>query len=288
MWTDIRITMETDYKIRYAAHPLDFHSYGTDKIRDEFLVTNLFVNDRINLVYSMYDRYIVGGALPVAKSLKLMTIDPVKADFLLHRREMGVINVGGDGRITIDGKTYEIKYKEAIYIGSGDKDVFFESSDPAAPARFYINSAPAHKPYPDQHVTLADAEVVELGALETSNHRKINKLLVNGVIESCQLQMGMTELRPGSVWNTMPPHVHSRRMEAYFYFEVPDNQAICHFMGEPGETRHIWMKNEEAVLSPSWSIHAASGTSNYTFIWGMAGENLDYADMDHVKIGDLK
>jgi 4-deoxy-L-threo-5-hexosulose-uronate ketol-isomerase len=181
-----------------------------------------------------------------------------------------------------------IKYKEAIYIGSGDKEVYFESSDPALPARFYINSAPAHKPYPDKHVTLADAEVVELGALETSNHRKINKLLVNGVIESCQLQMGMTELRPGSVWNTMPPHVHSRRMEAYFYFEVPDDQAICHFMGEPGETRHIWMKNEEAVLSPSWSIHAASGTSNYTFIWGMAGENLDYADMDHVKIGDLK
>jgi 4-deoxy-L-threo-5-hexosulose-uronate ketol-isomerase len=280
--------MAVDYIIRYAAHPLDFRSYDTAKIRNEFLVTDLFVDDRISLVYSMYDRYIVGGALPVTKSLKLTTIDPVKADFLLHRREMGVINVGGDGRITIDGKTYEIKYKEAIYIGSGDKDVFFESSDPAAPARFYINSAPAHKPYPDQHVTLADAEVVELGALETSNHRKINKLLVNGVIESCQLQMGMTELRPGSVWNTMPPHVHSRRMEAYFYFEVPDNQAICHFMGEPGETRHIWMKNEEAVLSPSWSIHAASGTSNYTFIWGMAGENLDYADMDHVKIGDLK
>lgn len=280
--------MVTDYKIRYAAHPIDFRSYDTEKIRDEFLITNLFVDDRINLVYSMYDRYIVGGAVPVTKSLKLMTIDPVKADFLLHRREMGVINVGGTGKIAIDGKTYIIKYKEAIYIGSGDKEVYFESSDPSLPARFYINSAPAHQSYPDKHVTLADADVVELGALETSNHRKINKLLVNGVIESCQLQMGMTELRPGSVWNTMPPHVHSRRMEAYFYFEVPDNQAICHFMGESGETRHIWMKNEEAVLSPSWSIHAASGTSNYTFIWGMAGENLDYADMDHVKIGDLR
>lgn len=280
--------MVTDYKIRYASHPADFRSYDTEKIRNEFLVTDLFVEDRINLVYSMYDRYIVGGVLPVTKSLKLTTIDPVKADFLLHRREMGVINVGGDGKISIDGKKFVIKFKEAIYIGSGDKEVYFESSDPALPARFYINSAPAHKSYPDKHVTLADAEVVELGALETSNHRKINKLLVNGVIESCQLQMGMTELRPGSVWNTMPPHVHSRRMEAYFYFEVPDNQAICHFMGEPGETRHIWMKNEEAVLSPSWSIHAASGTSNYTFIWGMAGENLDYADMDHVKIDDLK
>lgn len=280
--------MSTKYTIRYAIHPADFPGYDTENIRNEFLISDIFVKDTINLVYSMYDRYIVGGALPVSEKVKLETIEPVKADFFLHRREMGVINVGGTGKITVDGTSYELKYKEALYIGSGEKEVFFESPDSSNPAKFYINSAPAHKSYPDKHVTLDDAEVVELGSLESSNHRKINKLLVHQVIDTCQLQMGMTELKPGSVWNTMPPHLHSRRMEAYFYFEVPDEQGICHFMGEPDETRHIWMKNEEAVLSPSWSIHSASGTSNYIFIWGMAGENLDFGDMDHLQIHDLR
>lgn len=276
------------YSIRYASHPRDFKTYDTARIREEFLVSELFVENEISLVYSMYDRYIVGGAKPVNQSLKLETIDPIKADYFLHRREMGIINVGGTGKVTIDGKVYEMKNKEALYIGMGDKDVVFESLQSSQPALFYINSAPAHRACPDKLVTLADAESVEMGALETSNARTINKLLINGVVETCQLQMGMTILKPGSVWNTMPPHVHSRRMEAYFYFEVPENQAVCHFMGQPDETRPIWMKNHEAVLSPSWSIHAAAGTSNYIFIWGMAGENLDYADMDIARISDIK
>ncbi len=276
------------HSIRYATHPKDFESYNTQRIRDEFLVSNIFTPDEINLTYSMYDRYIVGGAMPLNKRLKLETIDPIKADYFLHRREMGLFNVGGSGKITIDGKEYPIQYKEAIYIGSGDKEVSFSSDNPQKPALLYINSAPAHRACTDKLVTLADAESVNLGSLETSNERTINKLLVNSVVETCQLQMGMTILKPGSVWNTMPPHVHSRRMEAYFYFEVPADQAICHFMGQPNETRPIWMKNHEAVLSPSWSIHAAAGTSNYIFIWGMAGENLDYADMDMAKISDIR
>lgn len=277
-----------NYTIRYATHPRDFVSYDTSRIRDEFLVSNIFTPDEINLVYSMYDRYIVGGALPVNKAIVLETIDPIKADFFLHRREMGVINVGGTGIIKVDDKAYEVKYQEALYIGMGDKNVSFASLDADKPAHFYINSAPAHRACPDKHVTLADAHSVEMGSLETSNARTINKLLVNQVLDTCQLQMGMTILKPGSVWNTMPPHVHSRRMEAYFYFEVPENQAICHFMGQPNETRPIWMKNHEAVLSPSWSIHAAAGTSNYIFIWGMAGENLDYGDMDMASISDIR
>ncbi len=280
--------MAVNYQIRYATHPKDFVAYDTKRIREEFLVGDFLLEDQINLVYSMYDRYIVGGAVPVNQKLALETIDPIKADFFLHRRELGIINIGGAGVIYIDGEAYEIKNKEALYVGMGDKLVEFESKDAQNPAYFYFNSAPAHRAYPDRHVTLDDAQKAEMGSLETSNARTINKLIVNGVVETCQLQMGMTILKPGSVWNTMPPHVHSRRMEAYFYFEVPANQAICHFMGQPSETRPIWMKNHEAVLSPSWSIHAAAGTSNYIFIWGMAGENLDYGDMDISSISDIK
>ncbi|MFC2091097.1 5-dehydro-4-deoxy-D-glucuronate isomerase, partial [Bacteroidota bacterium] len=204
------------------------------------------------------------------------------------RREVGVINVGGTGTVTIDGTEYVLKYKEAIYIGAGTREVTFSSESKKKPARFYFNSAPAHKEYPVKHIRLSDADSVELGSLESSNHRRINKLIVNSVVDICQLQMGMTELKAGSVWNTMPAHLHSRRMEAYFYFEVPDDQAVCHFLGDPKETRHIWLHNEEAVVSPSWSIHAAAGTSNYIFIWGMAGENLDYGDMDAYGPRDLK
>jgi 4-deoxy-L-threo-5-hexosulose-uronate ketol-isomerase len=267
-------------ELRYAAHPQDFKSYDTERLRNEFLIENVFIADEISLVYSMYDRYMVGGAMPVKKSLKLNTVDELKAEQFLDRREMGIINVGGEAEITAGSKVYTIGFKEALYLGKGTKDVVFKSADSNTPAKLYINSAPAHHAYPSKKVTLKDAEVVVLGGLETSNHRTVNKLLVNTVIETCQLQMGMTELKVGSVWNTMPVHTHNRRMEAYFYFEVPEKQAICHFMGDPDETRHIWMKNEQAVLSPSWSIHSAAGTSNYTFIWGMAGENLDYGDMD--------
>jgi 4-deoxy-L-threo-5-hexosulose-uronate ketol-isomerase len=280
--------MSVKYEIRYASNPSDAKLYDTDRIRKEFLVPNIMVNDEIHLVYSMYDRYIVGGAVPVSKSLELETIDPLKSQYFLERRELGVINVGGKGIIKVDDKEYSLGYKEALYIGAGKKKVFFSSVEKSKPAHYYINSAPAHHSYPDKKVTLADAVVAEMGSLETSNARKINKLLVREVIQTCQLQMGLTELKPGSVWNTMPPHTHNRRMEAYFYFEVPKGQAICHFMGQMDETRHIWMINEEAVLSPSWSIHSAAGTSNYNFIWGMAGENLDYGDMDSSTPDKLK
>jgi len=267
-------------ELRYAGHPADVKSYDTERIREEFLIENIFIKDEISLVYSLYDRYMVGGAMPVTKSLKLEPVDELKATEFLDRREMGIINIGGDSEITAGGIVYQIRFKEALFLGKGTMDVFFKSIDENRPAKLYINSAPAHQSYPSKKVTLTDAEIVELGSPETSNHRTINKLMVNSVVETCQLQMGMTELKPGSVWNTMPVHTHNRRMEAYFYFEVPEKQAVCHFMGDPDETRHIWMKNEEAVLSPSWSIHSAAGTSNYSFIWGMAGENLDYGDMD--------
>ena len=273
---------------RYAVHPKDFKKYDTDRIRKEFLVKEVFIKDEICLTYSLYDRYLVGGAYPVDKKLELESFDSLKADSFLARREMGIINVGGKGMVVADGQTYELGYKEALYLGKETGNVVFESADAKAPAKFYINSAPAHKKFPNKLVTLADAEVVELGALESSNARKINKLLVNSIVETCQLQMGMTELQAGSVWNTMPVHTHNRRMEAYFYFEVPEGQAVCHFMGKPQETRHIWMQNEQAVLSPSWSLHSAAGTSNYIFVWGMAGENLDYGDMDVAQPTELR
>jgi 4-deoxy-L-threo-5-hexosulose-uronate ketol-isomerase len=267
-------------ELRYASHPDDVKGYDTKRLREEFLIESLFVKDEISLVYSLYDRYIVGGAMPVGRELPLESADELKAVSFLDRREMGIINIGGPAEISAGNQIYKIGFKEALYLGMGTANVVFRSVDAKAPARLYINSAPAHHAYPSKKVTLADAEVAVMGTPESSNHRTINKLLVNSVIKTCQLQMGMTELKPGSVWNTMPAHTHNRRMEAYFYFEVPDKQAICHFMGAPDETRHIWMKNEQAVLSPSWSIHSAAGTSNYTFIWGMAGENLDYGDMD--------
>ncbi|HEX3009865.1 MAG TPA: 5-dehydro-4-deoxy-D-glucuronate isomerase [Bacteroidales bacterium] len=279
--------MNTTYEVRYASHPEDFKHYTTEKIRKEFLIPDLFSADVVKWVYSLYDRYLVGGVIPVNR-INLETIDPLKAPFFLERRELGVINVGGTARITADGSVYEVKYKEALYLGAGNKDVVFESIDKNAPAYLYMNSAPAHKSFPNKKVTLADAIVAEPGSMEMANARKINKLIVSGVVDTCQLQMGMTELKPGSVWNTMPPHTHDRRMEAYFYFEVTEKQAICHFMGKTDETRHIWMQNREAVLSPSWSIHSAAGTTNYTFIWGMAGENMDYSDMDSVEANQLK
>ncbi|HBC79362.1 MAG TPA: 5-dehydro-4-deoxy-D-glucuronate isomerase [Bacteroidales bacterium] len=267
-------------EIRYAVHPADFKNYDTVKLRKEFLIENIFVPDEISLVYSMYDRYIAGGAMPAGKSLQLDTSDDLKADYFLERREMGIINIGGEAEIEAGGAVFKIGFKEALYLGKGTKDVVFKSADKLNPAKLYINSAPAHHNYPSKKVTKKEAEITTLGSPEASNNRIINKLLINSVLPTCQLQMGMTELKPGSVWNTMPVHTHNRRMEVYFYFEVPQKQGICHFIGDPDETRHIWMKNEQAVFSPSWSIHSAAGTSSYTFIWGMAGENLDYNDMD--------
>ena len=280
--------MKTNYELRYAAHPEDAKAYDTKRLRRDFLIEKVFSADEVNMVYSMYDRMVVGGAMPVNESLKLEAIDPLKQPVFLMSRELGIYNVGGKGSVKVGDDVFELDYKEALYLGSGKREVFFESEDKNNPARFYFNSATAHRNYPDKKVTKADAVSVELGSLETANHRVINKMLVNQVLPTCQLQMGMTELSPGSVWNTMPAHVHSRRMEAYFYFEVPADQSVCHFMGEVDETRHIWMQNNQAVLSPEWSIHSAAATSNYTFIWGMAGENLDYGDQDFSKINELR
>jgi 4-deoxy-L-threo-5-hexosulose-uronate ketol-isomerase len=280
--------MATIYEERFAYHPEDFKTYDTERIRKEFLMEKVMDPGNIRLVYSAIERFIVGGAVPVDKPLKLETIDPLKAEFFCYRREVGAINIGGKGTVTVDGTAYEVNTKEAIYIGKGSKEVEFSSESSDNPAKFYINSAPAHKEYPVKHITLADANVLHKGSLETSNERTINQLIINQVVDTCQLQMGMTELKPGSVWNTMPPHRHSRRNEVYFYFNLPEDQTICHFMGEPDNTRHIWMHNEQVVISPNWSLHSAAGTANYTFIWGMAGENLDYTDMDNIDPKDLR
>lgn len=280
--------MKTNYEIRYAAHPEDAKNYDTGRIRRDFLIERIFDDDEVNMVYSMYDRMIVGGAMPVNEVLSLEAIDPLKAPFFLSRRELGIFNVGGPGIVKVGDVVFELNYKEALYLGAGEREVTFESKDAAHPAKFYFNSTTAHCTYPDKKVTKENAIVAAMGSLEGSNDRRINKMLVNQVLPTCQLQMGMTELMTGSVWNTMPAHLHSRRMEAYFYFEVPEEHAVCHFMGEPQETRHLWMKGEQAVLSPEWSIHSAAATHNYTFIWGMGGENLDYGDQDFFAITDLK
>ncbi len=276
------------YELRYASHPSDAKAYDTARLRKEFLIEDLFRADDTTMVYTLYDRLIVGGLMPVETVMGLENADDLKANYFLERREIGIVNVGGSAKIVADDETFELGYKEMLYIGKGKKNVTFQSLDKEKPAKLYFNSAPAHKEYPSKKITKAEADVMQLGALETSNERRINRMIINSVVETCQLQMGMTELMPGSVWNTMPAHVHNRRMEAYFYFEVPAEDAVCHFMGPVDETRHIWMHNEQAVISPSWSIHSAAATHNYTFIWGMAGENLDYGDQDFSKITDLK
>ena len=280
--------MSTTFETRYASSPKAVKQYDTQQLRDEFLINDLMQDGNVKWVYTHYDRYMAGGAVPTTSDLVLETIDPLKADYFLERRELGIINVGGNGSIVVDGETFKIGHKDALYIGMGVKEVTFKSDDASNPAKFYMNSAPAHKALPTKKTSLAEANKIELGSLETANHRTVSQMIIGGIITTCQLQMGMTELKTGSVWNTMPAHVHDRRMEIYFYLDVPEEQAVCHFMGQPQETRHIWMHNHQAVISPPWSIHSGSGTSNYTFIWGMAGENLDYNDMDVAKITDLR
>lgn len=280
--------MNTTYKSRYAVSPNETKNMDTKTLREHFLIEELFEKDTVHLTLSHYDRFLVGGIVPVNEKIELPNPDNLKANYFLERREIGIINIGGKGKITVDEATFEIDGKEALYIGKETKQVVFESFDKNNPAKFYLNSAPAHQKYPTKKIAQSDAEIIELGTLETANHRTIRKLIVNSIVETCQVQMGMTELKTGSVWNTMPAHSHDRRMEVYLYFEVPENQSVCHFMGLPQETRHIWMQNEQAVISPNWSIHSGSGTSNYSFIWGMAGENLDYSDMDHCLINDLR
>ncbi len=286
-------------ELRTAASPKDVKHYTTDRLREEFLIDDLFQKDVIKLVYSHIDRIITGSAVPVKEKLVLTAGDELRADYFLERREMGVINIGGAGVITIDGKDYAVAYKEGMYIGMGARDISFASVDAANPAKFYLNSAPAHKSYPtvlikpegtpaEGVVIVKDENKVELGSLADANHRTICKYILPGQVESCQLVMGMTKLEEGSVWNTMPCHTHDRRMEVYLYFDMKDDALVFHYMGEPTETRHIVMKNEQAVISPSWSIHSGCGTRAYTFIWGMVGENQAFDDMDGVAMGDIR
>ena len=294
---------QLNYTVQTACHPLDVKHYDTERLRSAFVMEKVMAPDEINLTYTLYDRLIYGGVMPVTKTLVLETFHELKAEHFLDRRELGVINIAGDGIVTVDGKEYLLKFKEALYVGCGKKEVTFRSVDSANPAKFYINSAPAYKEYVTQLITTdqkADPKKYAIaisdhyGKMEDSNDRIVNQLIVWPVLSRVkgggtnQLQMGLTELMPGSVWNTMPAHTHTRRMEAYFYFNVAEGNAICHLMGEPQQERLIWLHNEQAVTSPEWSIHAAAGTRNYTFIWGMAGENLNYADKDEISYIDMR
>ncbi|WP_298493773.1 5-dehydro-4-deoxy-D-glucuronate isomerase [uncultured Algibacter sp.] len=277
-----------NYRTRYASNPENVREYNTQKLRNEFLIKKVLKTDRLKWVYSHYDRFMVAGVIPVENNVKLETLDVLKSEYFLQRRELGIINIGAEGSVQVDGKTYNLENKEALYVGKDVKEVVFSSKSKNNPAKFYLNSTPAHKVFPTKKIGKDDVEVIELGTAETTNARTLRKYIVNSVVDVCQLQMGMTSIKPGSSWNTMPAHVHDRRMEVYFYFEVPEDQAVCHFMGQPTETRHIWMANEQAVISPPWSIHSGSGTSAYSFIWGMAGENLDYGDMDICNINEIR
>ena len=294
---------EVNYKVQTAVHPDDFKSYDTTKIRDRFVMEKVMAPDEINVTYSMYDRLVYGGAMPVTKALDLDSFLELKSDNFLDRRELGVINVGGTGVVTVDGEDYELAFKEALYVGCGKKKVTFKSLDPKNPAKFYLNSAPAYKEYVTQRITSDQkctkpgytiGNFIKAGSLKESNARCINQLIVQKVLAKkpgggCnQLQVGLTELEEGSVWNTMPQHTHNRRMEAYFYFNVPEGQAICHQMGRPQEQRLVWLHNEQAITAPEWSVHSAAGTSNYMFIWGMGGENLNYGDMDKVPVMEMR
>ncbi|MDR0386286.1 MAG: 5-dehydro-4-deoxy-D-glucuronate isomerase [Prevotellaceae bacterium] len=273
---------------RWGTHPGDVKHYDTDRLRKEFLVEKLFAPDELLMVYTHNDRLIIGGALPVSETLKLEPVSLIRSQFFCERRELGIICIENEGIVSVDGKEFHLAYKDAVYAGRGSREILFKSKDSSKPAKFYFASAPAHREYPAAQITSAMRRTRDLGARETSNERLLNQIILSEIVPCCQLQMGLTELKPGSVWNTMPPHTHSRRMEAYFYFGIPEKQAVCHFMGEPRETRHIFMGNEQAVISPSWSIHSAAGTSNYTFIWAMCGENLDYDDMDSFTADNLR
>jgi 4-deoxy-L-threo-5-hexosulose-uronate ketol-isomerase len=272
----------------YSVHPEDFKSYQTAAIRERFLLDGIVKPDELNCVYTHYDRMIVGAANPVNKQLELENYPNLKADYFLQRREIGIINVAGDGEIIADGQSYPVNKLDCLYIGKGIKSIKFSSKDSTKPAVFYLLSCPAHANYPTTLLTNDKAVKVNAGDASTANRRTINKYIHAEGIQSCQLVMGLTILSDGSVWNTMPAHVHDRRMEAYFYFDVPEGQRVFHYMGEGQETRHIIMGNYEAVVSPPWSIHSGSGTASYSFIWGMAGENLDYTDMDVLNIADIK
>ncbi len=280
--------MATVIEERWGTHPDDVKCYDTEGLRREFLIERVFEPGDVRMVYTHNDRLVVGGAMPVGGELVLTAPDLLRSEYFCERRELGVICIEGEGILEVDGVEYAMKYKDAVYVGRGARAISFRSIDGSRPAKFYFASAPAHCAYPTAAITAEMRRTRELGSAATSNSRTLNQLILSEIVPCCQLQMGLTELHEGSVWNTMPPHTHSRRMEAYFYFRVPEHQAVCHFMGQPTETRHLWLQNEQAVISPSWSIHSAAGTSNYTFIWAMCGENLDYDDMDSFTADKLK
>ena len=261
---------------------------NTEELRANFLIEDLGQDNEINFVYSHYDRVMIGVAKPTFQGLELPNYESLKANFFLERRELGIINVGGEGSVLADGKNYAVAKLGCVYLGKNTQNVAFSSQDAAHPAVFFLLSLPAHRDYPNRQFTKEDASPVALGAVETCNKRTIYKYIHNDGIQSCQLVMGLTVLEVGSIWNTMPAHVHDRRMEAYFYFDVQENQAVFHLMGQPQETRHLVVKNHEAIISPPWSVHSGAGTMNYSFIWGMAGENKDFTDMDFVAVKDLK
>ncbi|HAT4124751.1 TPA: 5-dehydro-4-deoxy-D-glucuronate isomerase [Clostridium perfringens] len=273
---------------RYANNPKDLKRYDTEELRENYLVEDIFKDDQIELVYSHVDRIIFGGIKPVYKELKLEAGKEMGVDYFLERRELGIINIGGKAIVTIDGTEYELKEKDGLYVGKGNKEVSFKSVNPEEPAKLYINSVPAHKEYETVKIDIEKANPVRLGDNKTLNKRTIYQYVHPNVCESCQLLMGLTMLEPGNAWNTMPCHTHERRMEVYFYFDMDEDTRVFHLMGEPTETRHLVVKNEECVISPSWSIHSGVGTSNYTFIWGMCGENKTFDDMDHISMDILR
>lgn len=275
-------------KIIHQVHPEDFKTYSTQQIRDRFLLESLVAADKIECVYTHYDRMIVGAAYPVNTTLELGTYEELKSDYFLERREVGIINIAGKGTISVDGEKYELEKQDCLYIGKGKQKISFSSNDKTSPAKFIFFSCPAHQEYPTRLMKPAEALPAELGSLENNNHRTINKYIHLAGIKSCQLVLGVTNFQKGSIWNTMPAHLHDRRMESYFYFDLPENQRVIHFMGEPDETRHIFLNNEQAILSPTWSIHSGVATANYSFIWAMAGENLVFTDMDPVPVQSLK
>jgi len=274
--------------IRHAVSPEQMKSFNTEETRKQFLIEGLFAKDEINLVYSHIDRIITGGACPHDQTLDLRVTKELGVDFFLQRRELGVINIGSQGTVAVDGQDYLLDRKECLYVGMGSREVSFRSQDRNHPAKFYLNSAPAHATYPLVKLSLKDAQRLDLGTPDKANVRTIYQFIHPSVLKSCQLVMGMTVLQPNSTWNTMPAHTHDRRMEVYLYFDLPDDSLVFHLLGEPKETRHIVVRNEEAVISPSWSIHSGVGTSNYTFIWGMVGENQTFTDMDQIPMSELK
>jgi 4-deoxy-L-threo-5-hexosulose-uronate ketol-isomerase len=278
--------MTTQYSIRFAIDPDTGAAFDTQGLREHFLVDDLFANDTISLTYTHYDRMIVGGAVPTNGPLKLEAIKPTGTPGFLDRRELIAVNVGGKGDVSVDGEGYALGSRDMIYVGMGAKEVQFSSVSADDPARFYLVSAPAHHNYPTRHIGIGDAKRVDLGAAETSNERSIFQFTAG--VETCQLVVGMTTLATGSIWNTMPAHVHDRRMEAYLYFDLAEDQRVVHLMGEPQETRHLIVANEQAVISPPWSIHSGVGTASYTFIWAMAGDNVDYTDVEMAPPTELR